>query len=276
MLKIIKKVESSDNRAFRYLLELNDLSKVEVSYLKLTDYDSICVSSQVGCFTNCKFCATGKIDFKRNLSPEEITSQVEVVMRDVKNWRDDIKVSFMGQGEPLMNLQNIISAYNILRADRRMRFSLSTVGLVPQILQLINHDTEIRLQISLHASNDEVRNNLIPVNRKYSIKQLIEVGEQFYRSTTYPVCYNYMLINDVNDSIENAEELSALFEKIERKGFFVKLSPFHPTCDKIFGKSDQVSYQKFIDKLRKNNFRVEIFESLGADINAGCGQLRNV
>jgi len=271
--EIIQKQESKDGTK-KYLFKLLDGNAIETVLMEYKHGKSICVSTQVGCKMGCKFCASTGIPFIRNLTAGEIVEQILAVQRD-----QDVKISnvvFMGIGEPLDNYDNVIKAIHILNNQKGLsigarHISISTSGLVPKIYDLADENIQCTLSISLHATNDEKRTSMMPVNKKYPISELIEACKYYIGKTNRRISFEYALAKDNNDNLEDAKELVKLL-----KGMLchVNLIPINKIENGAFYKSSNENIIKFRDYLNDRGIVATIRRELGSDIEAACGQLR--
>lgn len=268
------KFVSAVDGTVKYLFQLNDGEFVESVIMKYKYGYTICVSSQVGCKMGCRFCASTLAGFKRNLTAGEIESQIHTAQKDL-----DIRIShivLMGIGEPLDNFEQVIRFISNVNHENGLHISarnitLSTCGIVPGIQKLMDLDLQITLTISLHAPNDRIRSQIMPVNDKWHINEIVSMCKKYTAKTSRRVSFEYTLIKDVNDKEACAEELSALL-----KGMLchVNLIPVNNVEErKNIRSSDQAIY-KFLRILQKNGINATIRRTLGSDINASCGQLR--
>ncbi len=240
---------------------------------------TLCISSQIGCAFNCTFCATGKQGFAGNLSVEEIVGQVLLVtdwLKAREGAGELTNIVFMGMGEPLLNFEAVMSACNLFMDDlafgiSKRRVTISTAGVVPRILELCGR-TEASLAVSLHAPNDEVRNQLVPLNKKYPITLLLEACREYLNSLSdrRMVTFEYTLIDQVNDSLELADELVDLIRDFR---CIVNLIPFNPISGSDFRRPDDVRVNRFYTRLRDQGIMSTLRKTRGDDINAACGQL---
>lgn len=270
---IIKKQESSDGTK-KYLFDVLDGNAIETVLMEYKYGKSLCVSSQIGCKMGCKFCASTGIKFVRSLTSGEIVEQVLAVQRD-----ENIKISnivFMGIGEPLDNYDNVINAIKILNNQKGLNIgarhiSISTSGLVPRIYDLANENLQCTLSISLHATTDEKRSALMPVNNAYNIKELLTACKDYLAKTNRRISFEYALAKDNNDNLEDAKRLVKLL-----KGMLchVNLIPINKIENGEFTKSSNENIMKFRDYLNDNGIVATIRRELGSDIDAACGQLR--
>jgi len=274
----------------KWLLEFADGEKVEMVYIPEEDRGTLCISSQIGCAMNCKFCNTGYHGFTRNMTAGEIVSELLVARDELNEW-DNLNnkigegrlisnIVVMGMGEPLVNYDNIVKALRIINdpdgiAFSNRRITLSTCGLVPQIKKL-GDDLKINLAISLHASTDEVRKQIMPIAEKYSIKELMEAcGEYARKTNNRRITFEYIMIRGLNDGAEDAKRLISLVKKYRIPAKF-NLIPFNPWNGCIFKEpSDEKTIEKFAKILTDARFPAPVRKSRGGDIMAACGQLKS-
>ena len=272
--KIIKKLESKDGTK-KYLFDvLDDGNAIESVLMQYKHGYSICVSSQIGCKMGCKFCASTGIPFVRNLEPGEIVEQILAVQRE-----ENVRISnivFMGIGEPLDNYENVIKAINIINHPKGLNIgtrhiSISTSGLVPNIYKLAKENIQCTLSISLHSSNNEKRSEMMPVNNRYPIEELIKACREYIKITNKRISFEYALAKDNNDNLKDAKELVKLL-----KGLIchVNLIPINKIDNGKYTKSTNDNIIKFRDYLNDNGIVATIRRELGSDIDAACGQLR--
>jgi len=281
---ISRKLVSKLDGTTKYLFELRDGNCVESVIMKYKHGNTICVSSQVGCRMGCAFCAStigGKV---RDLAPSEILGQILTAQNDMGERISNIVM--MGIGEPLDNYDNVIRFLKLVGNENGLNIgyrhiSLSTCGLVDKIEKLADENLPITLSISLHASNDETREAIMPVNKKWNISSLLAACRAYYDRTGRRISFEYTLISKKNDSPEAAIELSKLLNgKLRPKNsessfpIHVNLIPVNPVRETEFSASDKQAVTKFASILEKNGIRATIRRTLGADINASCGQLR--
>ena len=280
---IRRKLVSAIDGTVKYLFELSDGNSVESVVMKYKHGNTICVSSQVGCRMGCAFCAStigGKI---RDLAPSEILGQVLVAQNDTGERISNIVM--MGIGEPLDNYQNVIKFLRLVGCEDGMNIgyrhiSLSTCGLVDKIDALAKEDMPITLSISLHASDDETRSSIMPVNKRWNIAALLDACRLYYQSTGRRISFEYTLISGKNDSVAAAERLARLLNKALRPSksdsfpIHVNLIPVNPVAETDFSATGKQAVQKFAKTLEDNGIRATVRRTLGADINASCGQLR--
>jgi 23S rRNA (adenine2503-C2)-methyltransferase len=263
----------------KWLLRADASQAFEMVYIPETDRGTLCISSQVGCVLDCAFCSTARQGFNRNLSTAEIIGQLWLAYRELGfepgGERPVTNVVFMGMGEPLANFRNVVPALQIMLDDScfdlsRRRVTLSTAGLVPQIYKLATV-SNVALAVSLHAADDELRNQLVPINRVHPIAELLEacwhyIDEQNGRSVTF----EYVMLAGVNDAPAQARALARLLENRPAK---VNLIPFNPFPEAGYRRSDDASIWRFRDELLRRNVMATVRRTRGEDIDAACGQL---
>jgi 23S rRNA (adenine2503-C2)-methyltransferase len=278
---VIKQLDSIDGTR-KFLFEIGAGNAVEAVYIPEGGRGTLCVSSQVGCSLDCSFCATGKQGFNRDLSAAEIIGQVWVAAKsygqlDPKAERSVTNVVMMGMGEPLMNFDNVIDAMTLMMEDNAYGFSkrrvtLSTAGVVPQ-LDRLGEVTDASLAISLHAPNDELRNQLVPINKKYPIKMLLDSAKRYINGledNRRKITIEYTLIDQVNDRPQHAHELAELLEDVPVK---INLIPFNPFNLVNYKRVSNNAMRRFQDILIQAGYTTTIRTTRGEDIDAACGQL---
>lgn len=264
----------------KWVLRLSDGNCIETVFIPETTRGTLCVSSQVGCALNCDFCSTGKQGFNRNLSVAEIIGQVWVAVRSLsknQGMHDHAitNVVMMGMGEPLLNFDNVVSAMSIMLDDfgyglSKRRVTLSTAGIVPAMYKL-REVSDVALAVSLHAPNDELRNILVPINKKYSIKELMLACKDYFNDEKRRyVTMEYVMLAGVNDSIEHAKQLIAILKDVRAK---VNLIPFNPFPNTIYKRSDDSVINQFRETLMKAGINTITRKTRGDRIDAACGQL---
>ena len=271
--KILKKQESIDGTK-KYLFDVLDGNAIETVLMQYHHGKTICVSSQIGCKMGCKFCASTGIKFMRNLTSGEIVEQVLAVEQDIGDKISNIV--FMGIGEPFDNYDNVMKAIKILNNQKGLNMgarhiSISTSGIVPMIYKFADEEGQCTLSISLHATNDEKRSKMMPINNRYNIKELMEACKYYINKTNKRISFEYALAKDNNDNLEDAKELVKLL-----KGMLchVNLIPINKIENGSFTKSSNENIIKFRDYLNENGIVATIRRELGSDIDAACGQLR--
>ncbi|MBE5948059.1 MAG: 23S rRNA (adenine(2503)-C(2))-methyltransferase RlmN [Lachnospiraceae bacterium] len=258
----------------KYLFKLGDGNRIESVLMKYKHGNSVCISSQAGCRMGCKFCASTLDGLARNLLPGEMLDQIYRIQADTGERVDNIVI--MGCGEPLDNFDNVtkflkmISDENGLNISQR-NITVSTCGLVPKIRELAELNLQITLAISLHAPNDDIRKNIMPVANKYSIEELLSACDYYFMKTGRRITFEYSLINGVNDSLKEARELA---ERIKHINSHVNLIPINPIKERSFRQGTQEEISEFKKLLEKNKINVTIRREMGRDIQGACGQLR--
>ncbi len=271
---IEKKLVSMYDNTVKYLFKLNDGELIESVIMKYKYGYTICVSSQVGCKMGCSFCASGIAGFVRNLSASEILSQVYKAQRDL-----DIRIShivMMGVGEPLDNFDNVMRFLSMISDENGLNIgmrniSVSTCGVVSGIYKLLEKKLQLTLSISLHAPNDAIRSQTMPVNNKWNIDTLLKACRDYTRETSRRISFEYAMISGVNDSDECAVELAT---KLKGMLCHVNLIPVNSVKEKNYVRSDDSRIKSFIKILESGGINVTVRRTLGSDINASCGQLR--
>jgi 23S rRNA (adenine2503-C2)-methyltransferase len=263
----------------KWLLRLADGNCIEAVFIPEADRGTLCVSSQVGCVLNCAFCSTARQGYNRNLSSAEIIAQLWVANRalgrDPKGERIITNVVMMGMGEPLLNYDQVIPAMRIMLDDMayglsRRRVTLSTAGVVP-MLERLRADCPVSLAVSLHAPNDALRDQLVPLNKKYPIAELLEACRRYVAGDgRRRVTFEYVMLAGVNDSPEHARELARLLRDVPSK---VNLIPFNPFPEAGFQRSERAVIDRFRDILMQANLTTVTRKTRGDDIDAACGQL---
>jgi len=273
-LILLQEMVSKDGTR-KYLFELEDKQKIESVLMPEEKRLTFCASTQVGCKFNCSFCYTCKMGFTRNLTAGEIVNQIMSVSRKEKRITN---IVFMGMGEPLDNYENVIKAAKIIFSPWGLgisasKITLSTCGLVPGLKRLKDEKLNINLAISLNASDDNVRNRLMPVNKKYPLKELLKACREFpHKPNKKRITFEYVLIKDVNDSEKDAKQLADLLKGVKCK---INLLPFNkrPDTKSPYDSPDQDKVDKFHEYLISHNFSVFTRKERGLDISASCGQL---
>ncbi len=272
-LKILTKKNGKD--VSKYLFELSDGNRIE-AVLMLHDYgNSLCISTQVGCNMGCHFCESGRLKKVRNLGASEMVRQVLCVEEDL-NLRIT-HIVLMGIGEPFDNYQEVISFVDIVNTPKGIdigsrHITISTSGIVPKIKEFAFYPKQVNLAISLHAPNNEIRNQIMDINKAYPIEELIEAVKFYLSKTNRRVTFEYILLKDVNDSRKHAHELATLLSGIN---CYVNLIPYNETSHIEYKKSASKTILDFYDELKKNGINVTIRKEFGGNVSAACGQLRS-
>jgi 23S rRNA (adenine2503-C2)-methyltransferase len=267
--------KTSDNKTIKALITLEDNLKIEAVLMKYPDRNTICVSSQVGCPLGCLFCATGQMGFQRSLSVSEIVGQVILFARILKAENQKItNIVFMGMGEPFLNYENVLSVIKLLNDPEKMglgarRFSISTCGIIEGINKLAEEPMEINLAISLHTVNNELRSKLMPINLKYPLDKVMDAVSDYVNKTKREVMFEYVLLNNVNDSEEQAGELA---RRMRNDFFHVNLIEYNETGGE-FKSSPRDKANVFKKVLEKEGISFTERQSLGKEIKGACGQL---
>ena len=272
-IKLVK-VER-DVEVNKYLFELHDKRYIE-SVLMRHDYGtSICVSSQIGCNMGCKFCESGRLKKVRDLEAHEIVEQILLVEEDIKERISHVVI--MGIGEPFDNYLNVTNFIKIINHPKGLaigsrHITVSTSGIVPKILEFADFPYQVNLAISLHAPNDEIRESIMPINKAYKIKDIIDALKIYYKKTSRRITFEYIMLDNINDKDENAEELCRLLKGLN---CYVNLIPYNETNNLAYKRSKNDRILKFYDIIKKNNIGVTIRREFGSNISAACGQLRS-
>lgn len=269
---------TSKDGTVKYLLRLFDGELIEAVFMVYNHGNTICISSEAGCPMGCKFCASTLRGLSRRLTPSEMLGQVLCVQKDTGKRISNIVM--MGIGEPLDNYDNTIKFLHLVSAEDGLNIgmrhiSVSTCGIVPMIDKLSEEGLGITLSISLHASDDETRSSIMPVNKKYPIAQLLASCKRYFEKTGRRISFEYTMIKGVNDSASHARALGELLRKSMRGDpVHVNLIPVNTVKERAYVKSDEKTVQSFIDILAERGITATRRRSLGSDINASCGQLR--
>jgi len=271
---IEKKLVSEYDGTIKYLFKLNDGELIESVLMQYKYGYTVCVSSQVGCRMGCSFCASTLSGVVRSLTPSEILSQIYMISLD-----NNIRVShvvMMGMGEPFDNYDNVLKFLSLVSDENGVNISmrhisLSTCGIVPGIMKLMEENLQLTLSISLHAPNDEIRSSMMPVNKKWGVRELIDACKKYTDTTSRRISFEYAMVNGVNDSEECAYELAELL-----RGMLchINLIPVNEVTETSCKRSSPARIKRFSDILSAKGFAVTVRRELGADINAACGQLR--
>ena len=280
----ISSTHQSQDGTIKWLLKLDDGNEVETVWIPDEERGTLCISSQVGCTLTCKFCHTGTQRLVRNLSSSEIVGQVMLAMDQLKDWpsasenRLLTSIVLMGMGEPLFNYENVRKALEIIMDHSgislsRRRITLSTSGIVPEIKKC-GDDLGVNLAISLHATNDNLRNELVPINKKYDIKQLLDAVRSYARiSNSRRVTWEYVMLKGVNDTAEDAKNLVKLIKGIPSK---INLIPFNEWPCSPYECSEEDSINSFAKIIMKAGYASPIRTPRGRDVMAACGQLKSL
>ncbi len=258
---------------------LRDANVVEGVLIPTETRYTACVSSQVGCSLTCAFCATGKMDRKRNLDYDEIYDQVAILNEQTQNHYNQklSNIVYMGMGEPLLNYKNVLQSIEKITSKEGLgmsptRITVSTAGIAKMIDQLGKDQTKFNLAVSLHAATDAKRNEIMPINESNNLSVLISALDSYYKATKLPVTFEYILFNNFNDSAEDAHELIKICRRIPSK---VNIIEYNPVDGVAFLKPDEQRTNAFMQYLQNNKVTAKLRRSRGKDIDAACGQLAN-
>ncbi len=272
----IDQIQSSDGQTVKTLFGLKDGQRIETVLMDYRKRHTLCISSQAGCAMNCSFCATGQMGFSRNLTAGEIVEQVLYFARLLKARDESVtNIVFMGMGEPFHNYDAVMQSIQTLNHEKGFqlgarRFTISTVGLIPGIKRFTQENSQVNLAISLHSSNDDLRSSMMPVNNRYPIQDLIQACREYFEATKRRVTFEWALINEVNDSVEEAKNLARLLEGIT---CHVNVIPLNPTQGFAGQKSEKDRVLAFKNTLESYGIPCTVRMRRGIDIQAGCGQL---
>ena len=273
-LKVLERLESAIDGTNKFLFELADGNVIESVLMRYHHGNSVCISSQAGCRMGCRFCASTLNGLARNLTPAEMLEQIYQIQKISGERVSNIVV--MGTGEPLDNYDNLIRFLHMISDENGLNISqrnitVSTCGLAEKIHQLAEEGLGVNLSLSLHAPNDEARQKIMPIAKKYTISQVLKEFDYYFAKTGRRLTFEYSLVAGVNDSKEQAEELSAL---VRGKNCLINLIPVNEVKEREFKRSCSENIQNFKNILEKNRINVTIRREMGSDINAACGQLR--
>lgn len=273
-LHVVDKRESAKDGTCKFLFELSDNRVIESVLMKYKHGNSVCISSQVGCRMGCRFCASTLGGLERNLTPAEMLDQIYKIQK--MSGERVSNVVLMGTGEPLDNYDNVLQFIQLLTDENGLNISqrnitVSTCGLVNRIRDLANEELQITLAISLHAPNDKIRKEIMPIANKYTINEIIDAVTFYYNKTGRRISFEYSLVEGVNDSEENAKEL---IHVVRGLNCHVNLIPVNPIKERDFKQTQMQFVQNFKNILEKNRINVTIRREMGSDIDAACGQLR--
>ena len=272
-IKITKVEEDVDVNKF--LFELKDNEKIEAVLMNHDYGNSLCISTQVGCNMGCRFCESGRLKKVRNLETHEMVEQILTIEEYVQKRISHVVV--MGIGEPFDNYDNLVKFIEIINHPKGIalgsrHITVSTCGVVPKIKEFSSLPYQVNLAISLHAPNNEIRNQIMPINKAYQIEELISVLKDYIKKTNRRVTFEYILLKDVNDHEKDALELIKL---VRGMNCYINLIPYNETNNIKFKRSDYETITKFYDILKKNKINATIRREFGSKISAACGQLRS-
>lgn len=274
LTKIKMLIKEQGENVNKYLFELEDGNKIE-SVVMFHDYGtSICVSSEVGCNMSCAFCESGRLKKVRDLKAHEIVQQILIIEENIQKRITHVVV--MGIGEPFDNYENVMRFIKIINCGKGIdigsrHITISTCGIIPGIKRFMNEEGQVNLAISLHAPNNELRSRIMPINKAYPLNDLIEVIKEYIKKTNRRVTFEYIMLEGINDSEENAKELATLLKGIN---CYVNIIPYNETENIGFKRTKEWKIMKFYDILKKNKINVTIRKEFGGNVDAACGQLR--
>jgi len=267
----------SSDKTIKNSFILHDAHLIEGVLIPTPGRMTACVSSQVGCSLTCKFCATGYMERKRNLNPDEIYDQVVLIDRQaMENYGIPLSnIVYMGMGEPLLNYKNVLESVEKITSEEGLnmaakRITVSTAGIAKMIKKLGDDQVKFNLALSLHAANDEKRNTIMPINEQNSLKSLAEALKYYYAKTKNPVTYEYIVFDGVNDTIQDAMELARFCKHLPCK---VNIIEYNPIAFASFINAGEDKIEAFAEYLRKQDITTNLRRSRGKDIDAACGQL---
>ena len=273
-------LQHSEDGTIKSRFETHDNHFVEGVLIPTESRFTACVSSQIGCSLNCKFCATGYMERKRNLGYDEIYDEVVLInQQSEQTYQKKLSnIVFMGMGEPLLNYKNVLKSIEKITSPQGLgmsarRITVSTAGVAKMIHQLGDDMVRFNLALSLHATNDLKRNQIMPINESNNIKALIEALNYFYKQTGNEITLEYILFKDFNDSTKDADELIKIFRQVPAD--LVNIIEYNAIDDAKFQKPEQEKVERFINHLSKNRVNARLRRSRGKDIDAACGQLAN-
>lgn len=275
--KLITSLTSEDKQTKKYLFALNKKTLIETVLLVHNNRNTLCVSSQVGCPLACDFCATGTMRFEKNLTASEIVMQFYQVQKEMLNNNEKISnLVYMGMGEPFLNYDNVIKSINILNSEKgqnisKRNFTISTSGLAKEIKRLADDEKQVHLAISLHSAIKETRDKIMPINKRYNLETLKEALDYYQRKTKNRITFEYILINELNISNEDAD---ALIKYLKDFNAHVNLIPYNIVQGKPYTTPSKANQKNFYNKLKNAKINVTLRETKGQDIAAACGQLK--
>ncbi len=272
-LKIVRVERDVD--VSKYLFELADGEHIEAVLMRHDYGNSVCVSSEVGCNMGCRFCESGRRKKVRNLETYEMVLQILQISRDLGERVSHVVV--MGIGEPFDNYDNVINFLKIINHPKGLaigarHITVSTCGLVPKIEEFSKLDLQFNLAVSLHGPTNEVRDQIMPINKAYPIEKLMSALKKYYNRTNRRITFEYVMLDGINDTVECANKLSELVKDLN---CYVNLIPYNETHNIKFKRSSTIQIMRFYDILKKNKVSVTIRREFGGNISAACGQLRS-
>ncbi len=276
----VKSTQVSEDGTVKSSFKTHEGHLVEGVLIPTEKRSTACVSSQIGCSLSCKFCATGFMDKKRNLTFDEIYDQVVMINQQSEKILEQklTNIVFMGMGEPLLNYRNVLRAIERISSPDGLgmsakRITVSTAGVAKQIKQLGDDNVKFKLALSLHAPNDKKRHEIMPINDSNNIKSLIDALNYFYKQTNNEITFEYILFKNFNDSLKDAEELMKIYRQVPAD--LINIIEYNPIEFARYTKPDEKTTEAFMHFLEKNRVNVRLRKSRGKDIDAACGQLAN-
>jgi 23S rRNA (adenine2503-C2)-methyltransferase len=274
----LKEKHVAQDQTTKFLFECEDGLLIETVLMHHDYGKSVCVSSQIGCNMGCKFCASGLLKKQRNVTSGEMVQQILFIQRELDSQQERVSsIVVMGIGEPFDNYDHVLDFLKVVNHDNGLaigsrKLTISTCGVIEGILKLADEPLQINLAISLHAPNDELRSQLMPINQAYPINDLMNALKTYYKKTNRRITYEYILLRGVNDQPEHANQLADL---IFGQNAYVNLIPYNPVLEQSFERTPITSALKFYDQLKKRGIQTTLRQEHGVDINAACGQLRS-
>lgn len=280
-LEIAEKEVSKDG-TIKFLFKLQDERYIETVLMRHNYGNSVCVTSQVGCNMGCAFCASGELGKIRNLTLSEMVLQVLMVQKELDKTLERVSnIVVMGIGEPFDNYETVLKFLRVVNFPKGLEIgarhiTVSTCGIVPKIKEFADFDLQINLAISLHAPNDKLRSSLMKINNRYGLSEVMEALNYYFNKTNRRVTFEYILLKDINDSLEHAKELVKLIKSGKEVGkcCYVNLIPYNEVSTKPFKRTTHEQAEKFFKVLHDNNIQATLRMEHGSDISAACGQLR--
>ena len=276
---LVDQMQRSSDGTIKNAVKLHDGLTVESVLIPTASRTTACVSSQVGCSLDCKFCATSRLKRMRNLNPDEIYDQVVAIDRESRLYHDRplSNIVFMGMGEPLMNYNNVLKSIEKITSEDGLgmsprRITVSTSGVPKIIKKMADEEVKFNLAVSLHSAIDEVRTKIMPFNEHFPLKDLRESLEYWYAKTGKQITYEYVVWKDINDRTEDIDALVKFCKYVPSK---VNLIEYNPIDDGEFQQAPDAAINAYVNALEKNNITVTVRRSRGKDIDAACGQLAN-
>ena len=280
-LNLVTTQNSTSTGTKKYLFATHDERKIESVVIPEKERNTLCISTQVGCPLDCKFCATGLMGYKRNLSAGEVVDQYLLTAKE-HGKKNITNIVYMGMGEPLLNYETTLKSVEIFTHEltkglSRLRITISTAGIAPKIKDLADRGVRVKLALSLHSGFEDIRSMIMPINKKYSLKENLEALKYYAKKTKTRITFEYTMLKDINDRYEDVKALTKICSSIPSK---INIIPFnsikHMAPEGISSKLEPTpltEIHKFADNLRNNNITVMIRETQGDDIAAACGQL---